>query len=161
MAFVPLTDAQTTGTTLMVFLEGTLFRTRLIRHLFSPAGYIPIGHCAGMIDAWRGQGANLVYCTYVGRRRIELVRRVLRQHGLSGSRLYYRAAGERYEDLVAAARPAVLIEDDCRSIGGAWQMCITKVAPELKRSIRSIVVKEHQGIDHLPVNLDELCGLGR
>jgi len=52
--------------------------------------------------------------------------------------------------------PDILIEEDCRSIGGQWQMCITHVEPELKSKIKSIVVKEFKGIDHLPDDLPDL-----
>ena len=48
-----------------------------------------------------------------------------------------------------AVKPDVLIEDDCKSIGGPRQMCITHVSPEVKRGITSIVVREFRGIDHL------------
>jgi hypothetical protein len=47
------------------------------------------------------------------------------------------------------------IEDDCRSIGGKWQMTITYVQKEIKSKIKSIVVKEFEGIEQLPNNLKE------
>jgi len=49
-----------------------------------------------------------------------------------------------------------LIEDDCKSIGGAWQMCITKVKPEIKKNIVSIIVPEFKGIDNLPTDIQQL-----
>ena len=47
----------------------------------------------------------------------------------------------RYNDIVEIVMPDILIEDDCKSIGGQSQMCITYVAPSLKSKIKSIVVK--------------------
>jgi hypothetical protein len=50
----------------------------------------------------------------------------------------------------------VLVEDDCESIGGADQMTITYIKPDIKNRIKSIVVKENGGIDHLPDNIEAL-----
>jgi hypothetical protein len=72
---------------------------------------------------------------------------------LIGSDLYYRSKGERYKDIVENLQPNVIFEDDCKSIGGAWQMCITRVDPQIKKKIVSIVVKEFAGIDDLPQNI--------
>jgi hypothetical protein len=52
--------------------------------------------------------------------------------------------------------PDVLIEDDCESIGGESEMTYPQLTPALKQRIRSIVVPEFGGIDHLP---DELTAL--
>ncbi len=52
--------------------------------------------------------------------------------------------------------PDVLIEDDCESIGGAGEMVITHVKPEIKTKIKSFAVKEFEGIDHLPDKVFEL-----
>jgi hypothetical protein len=71
-----------------------------------------------------------------------------------GNRLYYRGKGQKYKDIIEEVVPDILIEDDCRSIGGAWQMCITHVNPECKTGLKSIVVREFRGIDHLPDLLD-------
>ena len=52
--------------------------------------------------------------------------------------------------------PDVLIEDDCESIGGKDEMTITHVKPDLKKKIKSIVVKEFSGLDHLPDKISAL-----
>ena len=65
----------------------------------------------------------------------------------SGTRLYYRNEGESYKDIAEEIKPDILIEDDCKSIGGENQMCITFVEPKIKQNIKSIVIKEFQGID--------------
>jgi len=52
--------------------------------------------------------------------------------------------------------PDILIENDCESIGGQKEMTITFVKPRVKQKIKSIVVKEFQGIDHLPDSINSL-----
>lgn len=47
----------------------------------------------------------------------------------------------------------------CKRIGGAWQRCITKVKPAIKEKILSIIVPEFKGIDHLPIELEQLMGV--
>ncbi len=49
-----------------------------------------------------------------------------------------------------------LIEDDCESIGGEKEMTFFHLKPESKSKIKSIVVREFKGIDHLPENLSDL-----
>lgn len=63
---------------------------------------------------------------------------------------------ESYNDIAETLMPDVLVEDDCESIGGAEQMTITWVRPDIKNRIKSIVVKENGGIDHLPDNISSL-----
>jgi hypothetical protein len=52
--------------------------------------------------------------------------------------------------------PNVIVEDDCESIGGEAEMTYPGMRPELKSKIKSVVVKESGGIDHLPDSLTEL-----
>lgn len=52
--------------------------------------------------------------------------------------------------------PDILIEDDCESIGGEKEMTYPNIKDELKNKIKSIVVKEFKGIDHLPDDIEEL-----
>ncbi|MFH1191885.1 MAG: hypothetical protein V1655_00215 [bacterium] len=52
--------------------------------------------------------------------------------------------------------PNILIGDDCESIGGAGEMTITNLKPEIKKKIKSVVVKEFGGIDYLPDDIYEL-----
>ena len=62
----------------------------------------------------------------------------------------FRRDGESYKDIAERIIPDILIEDDCESIGGEKEMTITFVIPEIRQRIKSIVVKEFQGIDYLP-----------
>jgi hypothetical protein len=84
---------------------------------------------------------------------------VLRAHGFPAGPVVARAAGESYGDVVGRVLPDVLIEDDCESIG-AGEIAFTQVRPELRARIRSIVVPEFGGIDHLPDSLEELASFG-
>lgn len=60
-----------------------------------------------------------------------------------------RDTGEQYSDLVECICPDILIEDDCASIGGAKEWCITNVKEDIKKSIKSIIVKEFEGINSI------------
>ena len=52
--------------------------------------------------------------------------------------------------MVDAVVPDILIEDDCESIGGEREMVYPRLSLAIKRRVKSIVVKEFGGIDHLP-----------
>lgn len=81
---------------------------------------------------------------------------LLKNYGFCGTYLVSREPRESYADIVETLQPDILIEDDCKSIGGAWQMCFTKVKPELKEKIKHISVPEFKGIDHLSVPIKHL-----
>ncbi len=149
MAYIELSQSQNSGTLVMIFTEGTILMPRRRRYLFSFRNYVPIGDCAAIIRRWHEQGARICYCTSRKGRSVKVIADVLEAFALPGERLYYRSKGEAYKDIVEAVKPDVLIEDDCKSIGGPRQMCITYVNPEVKRGIKSIVVREFEGIDHL------------
>jgi hypothetical protein len=89
---------------------------------------------------------------------VAAIREILRMGQFPGSHLHFRESDEQYHNIPGQVIPDVLIEDDCRSIGGSWQMTITKVKPDIKQLIHSIVVQEFKGIDHLPDNVSDLVG---
>lgn len=134
---------------IMIFTEGTILKPKSFLGSFDHKSYIPIGDCAAKIDRWQSQGAEIVYCTSRRGRQAEQIARLLKRYGFGGTKLYYRERGQKYKDLVEQIKPQVLIEDDCKSIGGKWQMCITDVTPLLKGQIISVVVPEFKGIDAL------------
>ena len=76
-----------------------------------------------------------------------LVRRALRQYGVQYNVLEHRRRGEQYADVVLRVHPDILVEDDCSSIGGTAEMCVTKLPQQERDRIRSIVVPEFRGID--------------
>ena len=54
--------------------------------------------------------------------------------------------------------PDILIEDDCESIG-ADEITYPHIREDLKTKIKSVVVREFQGINHLPDSIEELSYL--
>ena len=157
MDCIELEEAIPSDLTIMIFTEGTILKPSSWFRLYHHKSYVPIGNCVEIIKGWRAQGANIVYCTSQKGNKARDIAFLLKQYGFTGSKLYFRNRGEKYKDIVEMIRPKVLIEDDCRSIGGSWQMCITKVDPGIKGKIRSIVVPEFKGIDHLPRKLSTLA----
>lgn len=140
----------------MIFVEGTILKPKSWLSLYNHKSYIPIGNAVSITKKWQKQGADIIYCTSCKGNKAEDIATLLIKYGFIGSKLYYRDKGQKYSRLVEEIKPNILIEDDCRSIGGSWQMCITYVQPEIKNIIKSVVVKEFKGIDHLPHELGEL-----
>ena len=52
-------------------------------------------------------------------------------------------------DIAGREAPDVLIKDNCESIGGD-QITYPQIAPALRACIKSIIIPEFGGIDHLP-----------
>jgi len=140
----------------MIFVEGTILKPKSWLSLYKHNAYVPIGNSVKIIEMWEKQGANIIYCTSRRRMQADNIAVLLKRFGFSGAFLTVRDFGEKYKDIVEILKPNILIEDDCKSIGGAWQMCITKVKPEIKKNIVSIIVPEFKGIDNLPINIEQL-----
>jgi hypothetical protein len=83
---------------------------------------------------------------------------ILRRNHFPEGQVFFRQAGEQYKDVAERVLPDILIEDDCESIGGEPEMTYPHINPELKVRMKSIVVKEFGGIDHLP---DDVAALLR
>jgi hypothetical protein len=83
---------------------------------------------------------------------------VLKKYAFPDGQIFYRRNREKYKDVVERIRPLpdVIVEDDCESIGGKVEMVYPNLRPELKTKIKSIVVKEFKGIDHIPDRISEL-----
>lgn len=158
---------------ILVFTEGTLLihrdwvglsREEMARRVKERtpasggwAAQVPAGHAAEKLHIWCDQGAEIVYLT--SRRKpeeLEVTRQVLRQHGFPDGPLHFRHEGESYSDVAERIMPDVLVEDDCQSIGGEVQMTYPHIRSEFKHRIKSIVVPEYGGIDHLPDDIAEL-----
>jgi len=141
----------------LIFTEGTILAPSSILKHFNHASYIPIKNAVTKITSWYQQGAEVIYLTSCKKEKhIDKIKELLLMHQFPGQRLYYREKGQKYKDIIEAVMPDILIEDNCQSIGGRWQMCITYVKPEIKAGIKSIVVKEFKGIDDLPELISEL-----
>ncbi len=160
MAYIELLDHQSRKKKrikIMIFTEGTILGPKNILEHFLIYRYIPINNCVKKIQDWEKDGADIIYVTSAKRlSQVEKIAHNLREYGLYGTRLYYRGVKEKYRDIVESVKPDILIEDNCKSIGGAWQMCITYVKSDIKSRIKSIIIKEFSGIDVLPDILDQL-----
>lgn len=157
---------------ILVFAEGTvlvhrdwamLTRSEIVRLVGEGrptgdyAGSVPIGDAVAKLRAWKRQGADIVYLT--SRRKsaeVDDIRGVLTRFGFPEGELCVRQPGERYSNVAERVMPDVLVEDDCESIGGEVEMTYPHIRPELKPRIKSVVVREFGGIDHLPDDISAL-----
>lgn len=155
MPYIKLADSHPAKMKIMIFAEGTILKPKSLLLLYNHRFYIPIGNAAALIGTWN-QDAEIIYCTSRKGKQAEEIAQLLMQYGFTGSKLYFREGRQKYQDIIESVRPDILIEDDCRSIGGSWQMCITHVAPQIKNTIKSIIVKEFKGIDHLSASVHDL-----
>ncbi len=147
--------------TIMIFTEGTILEPKIFIGYFNHKKYVPIKNCVEKIKKWNDQGSRIIYLTSRKTdRSTEAIKNLLIKYGFPGDHLYYRTGNEKYRDVVESIKPDILIEDNCRSIGGKWQMAITHVDKKIRDKIKSIVVHEFEGIDFLPDNLNDLMEYG-
>jgi len=158
---------------IMVFLQGTaimhrsaLGQPREVRvrqvldrdesvHDFE--SYVPVGNVVAKLQAWMDQGAEIAYLSsHQYAEGVETDKLVLVRHGFPAGQVLYRQQGNSYQDVAETALPDVLIEDDCESIGGQNEMTYPHLRPEIRFRVKSIVVKEFGGLDHLPDELQAL-----
>jgi len=119
--------------------------------------YIPVDNTVEKLKSWQAQGAEILYLSsHETTEDVEKDKSVLEKYSFPKGQVFYRQNGESYKDIAEKIVPDVLIEDDCESIGGEKEMTITFVKPEVKQKIKSIIVKEFSGIDHLPDNIKEM-----
>jgi hypothetical protein len=160
---------------ILVFLHGTtvmhknaegLTRQEIVKQVTAGdesihdyASYIPVGNAVKKLREWKVQGAKIRYLSsHKYAENVEKDKFVLKKYAFPGGRIFYRRNREEYKDVVERVRPLpdVIIEDDCESIGGEVEMVYPNLKPELKNRIKSIVVKEFEGIDGLPDKIFEL-----
>lgn len=123
------------------------------------AAYVPVGDAAVKLRRWHQQGGEIVYLS--SHRQSENVAKdalVLDRHGFPVGPVLFRAGGESYADVARRAMPDVLIEDDCESIGGEVEMTCPHLPAEERARVTGIVVREFEGIDHLPDDPADLIG---
>lgn len=119
--------------------------------------YIPIGNAVEKLNNWKRQGAEIIYLSsHEFGIDVEKDKSVLKKYNFPNGIVLFRENGESYKDIAEKVAPDILIEDNCESIGGEKEMTITYVKPEIKQRIKSIVVKEFQGIDHLSDDINSL-----
>ncbi len=160
---------------LLIFLQGTAImhaggidRTReervaQVRTGADPtvrdyAAYAPVGGVVVKLHRWREQGAHIDYLSS-HRNRDDLAKDsfVLQKYEFPRGRVLAREPGESYGDVAGRERPDVLIEDDCESIDAPDEITYPQIRADLRRRIKSIIVPEFGGIDHLPDSLDALA----
>jgi len=119
--------------------------------------YVPIGNAVQKLNGWKEQGAVIIYLSsHPDIKSVNDDKSVLKKYDFPSGDFLYRKDGQEYKDVAEDVVPDILIEDDCESIGGAKEMTITFVNPEVKEKIKSIPVKEFGGIDYLPDDFTEL-----
>lgn len=169
---------------IIVFLQGTLImhknavgktRQEILKQVQEQEdsvrdfrSYVPIGHASEKLQRWTKQGAEICYLSaltedkkargdeVVGKEGVQAEYTILDTYGFPKGNVFHRQKGERYKDIVERIIPDVLIEDDCESIGGEKEMTITFVMPAIRQKIKSVVVPEFFGIDHLTDNIRDL-----
>ncbi|HET7353466.1 MAG TPA: hypothetical protein VFJ11_05380 [Gaiellaceae bacterium] len=121
------------------------------------AAYVPVGGVVAKLQRWREQSAQIDYLS--SHRKPDDVAKdsfVLRKYGFPEGRILSRGPGESYGEVAAREMPDVLIEDDCESINGAGEITYPQIPADRRARVRSIIVPEFGGIDHLPDSLDAL-----
>jgi hypothetical protein len=116
------------------------------------AAYVPVGDAAEKLRRWQDAGARIDYLSsHRNPDDVALDAFVLRTHGFPAGQVLARHPGESYGDVAGREAPDVLIEDDCESIG-ADQITYPQIPPDVRVHIKSIVIPEFGGLDHLPDN---------
>lgn len=117
--------------------------------LFTKHG--PIGNAVKIVHALHDHGHAIDLCSYVRRARYHFIKSVVDFYGMKYTAILCRDRGQTYREIVEQLKPNVLIEDDCKSIGGTRACCITNVNEEIKKEIQSIIVPEFTGIDNITI----------
>lgn len=121
------------------------------------ANYVPVGNAVEKLKKWQSQGAEILYLSsHESQADIDKDQLVLDSYEFPKGPIYWRQNGQSYAEVAEQIMPDILIEDDCESIGGEKEMTYLNIKPELKDKIKSIVVKEFEGIDHLPDSIEDL-----
>jgi hypothetical protein len=151
---------------LLVFLHGTVLmragavgvtRAERVGHVRSGhptvgdyAGYVPVGDAVAKLRRWQDAGARINYLSsHRNPDDVALDAFVLRTHGFPAGQVLARQPGESYGDVAGREAPDVLIEDDCESIGPG-QITYPQIPSAVRARIKSIIIPEFGGIDHLP-----------
>ena len=154
----------TEGTALMFQSGANLSREERVKKskvqeksVYDFANYVPTGQAVEKISQWKKQGAEIYYLTSrTEKTEIDQIQKVLTTYHFPDSQnLLFRREGEEYKDVAERVMPDILIEDNCESIG-ADEITYPHIREDLKTKIKSILVKEFQGIDYLP---DDLAAL--
>lgn len=158
---------------IMVFLQGTCImhrsaigrtrkeRVRQVRDgdasIYDFASYVPVGNAVAKLQIWSQQGAEIVYLSsHTSVQDVEKDKSILVRHGFPDGPVFFRHKGDEYQDIVERVLPDTLVEDDCESIGGEKAMTYPHLRSEVKARVKSVVVQEFGGLDHLPDGISVL-----
>jgi hypothetical protein len=162
---------------ILVFLHGTcimhrnaieLSRENIVQQvidgvddsIYDFATYIPIGNAVDKLITWQKHGAKIAYLS--SHKSLDNVKKdeiILNRYNFPKGTIYYRKENN-WNLPIEEFKPNILIEDDCESIGGEYQMTYPNLDTDKKSEIFSIVVREFGGIDHLPDDLHKLRKFG-
>lgn len=136
---------------IIIFIEGTTFYTKFPLFIFTKYGYKPIENAVEIVNDWKEKGHEIYLCSYVHKIRYKYIKSIMDFYGMKYTEIICRSKREQYSEIVERLEPDLLIEDDCRSIGGQREWCITNVKDELKSKIHSIIVPEFKGIEDVKI----------
>ncbi|MFX0027496.1 MAG: hypothetical protein ACFE8M_13930 [Candidatus Hermodarchaeota archaeon] len=158
---------------ILIFLHGTCImhknalgfsRRQIIQQIIEDkdesiydfASYVPIGNVVKKLTSWQNQGAQILYLSsHLTLENVKKDKIVLKKYDFPKGPIFYRKK-QNWNVPIKEAKPDILIEDDCESIGGAHQMTYPNLNQEWKSKLISIVIKEFGGIDNLPDDINEL-----
>lgn len=150
MGFIILDKIKNNNKKIMIFTEGTILKPKYVNNVLSRINvmrYVPIKNSIEKLKMWQEEGYEVIYITSLkGRKAMKMAQR-LDELGFIGSMVGYRQKNQDYATLIKEELPDILIEDNCRSIGGEKNMCYSELTDELKNNIKHIVVEEFEGID--------------
>lgn len=119
--------------------------------------YLPNGNALEKLNKWVRDGAEIFYLTSRRGKEVKDIKSVLEKYNFPFiENLCFRRDSENYADVALRIMPDILIEDDCESIGGEVEMTYPYIPIEYKFKIKSVIVKEFDGIDDLPDRVDEI-----
>jgi len=158
---------------ILVFLHGTIImhkgglgktpeeRSKQIEEeeesVYQYEEYVPVDNADKKIWKWVEQGAEIVYLTsHQNEEDVSKDKQVLSKYNFPAAPVLYRHGNEIYSQIAERVMPDILIEDDCKSIGGEIEMTYPHISSDKKKQIKSIIVREFTGIDDLPDKLEGL-----
>ena len=112
--------------------------------------YVPVGNAVEKLRQWEAHGNEIFYLSsHESQADINKDKAVLKKYDFPKGPIFWRENGKSYSQVAEEIMPDILIEDDCESIGGEKEMTYPNINQEIKKRIKSVVVKEFEGIDSL------------
>ena len=149
MGFIIIDKIKNNNKKIMIFTEGTILKPKHknILSRICVTKYVPISNAIDTIKKWQETGYEIIYITSLKGRKAMKMAQHLDDIGFVGSMVAYRQKYQDYATLIKEELPDILIEDNCKSIGGESNMCYNQLSDEVKGRIKHIVVEEFLGID--------------